>query len=151
MRVLIVCLMLLILSIPAIGQDVGAELERYCTNIADDVREQRHAVLEGRLAALRTDIEEKRAALDARADELADWIERREAFLALADDRLTGIYAAMRPDAAAEQLALIEPVVGAAILMRLKPRQASGVLAEMDTERAAELVTLISAARERGA
>ena len=133
----------------ASAQEAPSEVERYCTAIADSARETRYALAEERLASLRRQIDEKRGALTQRTAELRDWVSRREAFLALADDRLVEIYGTMRPDTAGEQLALIEPAVGAALVMRLKPRQASGILAAMPTEKAAELVALISASSER--
>lgn len=148
---LVLMLGLAALSVPsrAAEDDGDSELARFCSVLEADARETRHALMEDRLDALRREIEERRDELRARSDELAGWIERREAFLALADDALVAIYAAMRPDSAAEQLALVEPIVGAALVMRLKPRQASGILASMPTERAAELVSIISAAGER--
>lgn len=141
---------LLALTVTASAQDdTPSEIERYCTAITDPARETRYALAEERLVSLRRTIEARRVDLSERTAELRDWVSRRETFLALADDRLVQIYGAMRPDTAGEQLALIDPVVGAALVMRLKPRQASGVLAAMPTEKAAELVSLISASSER--
>ena len=133
----------------AANDDVTGDVQRYCTNIADAARERRYAVLDGRIAAAREALEAEREALVARTTELRDWIERREAFLALADERLVAIYAAMRADAAAEQMVLIEPMVAAAVLVRLKPRQASAVLADMPGERAAAIASIIAASKER--
>ena len=139
----------LLAALPAAAQAPEADAYRFCLNIRDDAREARYAHLEERLGTLRAEIETRRDELTERSDELADWIERREAFLALADERLVAIYGAMRPDTAGEQLALIEPVAAAAVMVRLKPRQASAVMAAMSPERAAALATIIASSRER--
>ena len=149
MRTLALLALALALAGPATAQTADDDVMRYCTNIRDDAREARYALLDERMATARAELAAQRDALVERTAELAEWTRRREAFLALADERLVAIYAAMRADAAAEQLALIEPVVGAAVLVRLKPRQASAVLAAMPTERAAELASIIAAAKDR--
>ena len=140
--------------VPATAQSPGGSAEadalRYCANIRDDAREARYAHLEERLGTLRAEIEARRDELRERSDELADWIERREAFLALADERLVAIYAAMRPDTAGEQLGLMEPVTAASVIVRLKPRQASATLAAMPADRAAMLASIIASSRESG-
>ena len=142
---------LIALPAPAGSQTPADDVRRYCTNIADEAREARYALLDERMVAARAEIEAERDALLTRTAELSEWIERREAFLALADERLVAIYASMRADAAAGQMALLEPVVAAAVLVRLKPRQASAVLADMPTERAAELASIIAASKVREA
>ena len=134
-------------ALPVGAQSAEADALRYCRNIRDDAREARYAHLEERLGALRAEIEARRDELRARSDELAGWIERREAFLALADDRLVAIYGTMRPDSAGEQLGLMEPVTAAAVIVRLKPRHASATLAAMPAERAASLASIIAASR----
>ena len=144
------CLALLLsLAAPATARTAPDDVMRYCANIRDEAREARYALLDERIAAARAELAAERDRLVERTAELTEWTERRERFLALADERLVAIYAAMRPDAAAEQLSLIEPIVGAAVLVRLKPRQASAVLAAMPTERAAELASIIAAAKDR--
>lgn len=139
-----------LLTSPAAAQDTSDDVRRYCTAFADEAREARYALLDRRMEAARAQIATERDALVAATAELAAWTERREAFLALADERLVAIYSAMRPDTAGEQMALLEPVAAAAVLVRLKPRAASAVLAAMPTERAAELASIIAAAKERG-
>ncbi|MDP2732208.1 MAG: flagellar protein, partial [Hoeflea sp.] len=50
----------------------------------------------------------------------------------------------MRPDAAAEQLEIVSPMVAAAIIMKLSPRLASQILNEMDSKKAAGLTGIIA-------
>lgn len=146
------CLLMLLAPAAAqspVPQSPEADALRYCRNIHDDAREARYAHLEGRLGALREEVDARTQQMRERSAELAAWVERREAFLALADERLVAIYGAMRPDTAGEQLALLDPVSAAAVIVRLKPRQASAVMAAMPVERAASLASVIAASRER--
>ena len=86
---------------------------------------------------------ERTAALEAKRTEVEAWIAKRDAFMALAEERLVGIYEKMRPDAAAEQIARIQPLAGAAIMMKLKPSAASAILKEMPADDAARLASLM--------
>ena len=138
---------ILAIVLPVVAQGADEDALRYCRNIQDDAREERYALLDRHIVGLREELDGKREALEARSAELAEWVERREAFLALADDQLVAIYGAMRPDTAGEQIALLDPTVGAAILIRLKPRRASAVLAAMSSEDAAALASIIAASR----
>jgi flagellar motility protein MotE (MotC chaperone) len=72
-------------------------------------------------------------------------VERREAFRKLAEETIVDIYARMRPDAAAVQLAALDAETAAAVLVRLNPRVASAIMAEMDTPRAVDLAAMIAA------
>ena len=67
--------------------------------------------------------------------EYETWLKRREVFLARAEDGVVKIYAGMKPDAAAERLAIVNADLAAAILMKLDPRKASVILNEMDRRR----------------
>ena len=68
-----------------------------------------------------------------------------------AEAGLVDIYQGMKPDAAAGQLNLINPVLASAIIMKLPARQSSQILAEMEPEKAAALTEIISAAGSRNA
>ncbi len=56
-----------------------------------------------------------------------------------AAETVVTIYAKMRPDSAALQLAAMEDPVAAAILVKLPPRASSAILNEMEAGRAARL------------
>jgi flagellar motility protein MotE (MotC chaperone) len=125
----------------AIGPQNDAE--RYCRNIADLAKEAKFAwqvktigELEDALALRTKALEEKRAEVEV-------WIGKREAFMAMAEERLVGIYSKMRPDAAAEQIRLLNPITGAALMMKLEPRIASVILNDMPTEDASRLAGLM--------
>ena len=56
------------------------------------------------------------------------------------------IYARMRPDAAAVQLAAMDEETASAVLTKLEPRTASLILNEMEPTQAARLTATISGA-----
>ena len=52
---------------------------------------------------------------------------------------MTDIFTRMRPEAAALQLAAMDPAMAVSVLGKLPPRAASAVLNEMEASRAAQL------------
>ena len=60
------------------------------------------------------------------------------------DDEGGAIYSKMSAEAAAPKLAIMDEMVAAAVLAKLKPQIASAILGEMDTEKAAKLTMLIA-------
>ena len=119
------------------------DAERYCRNIADAAREAKFAWqvktisdLEEALAKRTTELETKRA-------DIEEWIKKREAFMALAEERLVGIYSKMRADAASAQIKELGPITAAALLMKLQPRISSAILNEMPATDAARLAGLM--------
>ena len=121
----------------ALGPQTDAE--KYCRNIADLAKQAKFEwqvktidELEGALAVRIADLEKKSA-------EVQEWLEKREAFMRMAEDNLVGIYAKMRPDAAASQIELLQPTIAAALLLKLNPRIAGQVLNEMPAKHAALL------------
>jgi flagellar motility protein MotE (MotC chaperone) len=126
-----------------------SEIERFCSNITDKARELRHQLQVRELETLQEDVNQRIALLEEKRQEYEDWVARREAFIAKAEQSLVEIYARMRPDAAAERMAAINPELAASILMKLDPRQAGVVLNEMESGAAARLTSIIAAAARR--
>ncbi len=114
-------------------------VEKYCTNIRDAAADARIAWQMEELHKLEKEVEQKIADLDARQAEFEEWLRRREEFVARAKQNLVAVYANMRPDAAAQQLAILEDEEAASVLANLVPRTASAILNEMNPERAAQL------------
>jgi flagellar motility protein MotE (MotC chaperone) len=114
-------------------------VEKYCTNIRDSAAEARIAWQMEELRKLEQEVEQRIADLDARQTEFEEWLRRREDFVERAKQNLVAIYANMRPDAAAQQLAILEDEEAASVLSNLVPRTASAILNEMNPERAAQL------------
>lgn len=116
----------------------------YCAGIADAAADARFAWQKEQLLALEKDVEARIAKLEAKRAEYEEWLKRRNAFLAMADEAVVALYAKMRPDAAAPQLATMPEDAAAAILTKLNARAASAILAEMEAARAANLARKMS-------
>ncbi|RUZ60280.1 MotE family protein, partial [Mesorhizobium sp. M7A.F.Ca.US.007.01.1.1] len=126
-----------------------SEIERFCSNIADAARDRRYVLQAQELKQLQAGIDERMKALDAKKAEYETWLKRREVFLARAEDGVVQIYAGMKPDAAAERLAIVNADLAAAILMKLDSRKASVILNEMDQKAAATLTGIMASAARR--
>jgi len=127
---------------PENTRDVKAN--QYCANIADAAADARFAWQKETLTSLERQIEDRIKILEQKRAEYEEWLQRRNEFLAKADESLIAIYARMRPDAAALQLANMNEETAAAIIAKLNPRAASAVLNEMEPARAAHLTNFIS-------
>lgn len=118
----------------------------YCANIADAAADARLAWQKKSLAEIEAEIEKRIGLLEAKTAELRQWVARRDEFSKKAHEGLIRIYARMKPDAAAVQLANLEEETAAALLTKLEPRNASAILAEMEPAKAAKLTATISGA-----
>lgn len=123
----------------SVDSSVTAEVKRYCSNIADPAADARYALQAKELKDLRDQIDGKIKLLETKQAEYQGWVQQRDQFMKMADDKLVQIIANMRPDTAATQLALVGDAPAAAILMKLNPRVASPILNEMAPEKAAAL------------
>lgn len=126
-----------------------SEIQRFCSNIADAARDRRYALQAEELKQLQAGIDERMKALEAKRTEYEEWLKRREVFLARAEDSVVKIYAGMKPDAAAERLAMVNAELAAAILMKLDSRKAGVILNEMDQKAAAALTGIMASAARR--
>lgn len=122
------------------------EIQTFCGNIADAARDQRYLLQKEELEQLQAGVDERMRLLDERSVEYRDWLQKREEFMRVADTQLIEIYKNMKPDAAAQQLEIVNPGVAAAIVMKLSPRLASQIFNEMDTKKAAALTGIIASA-----
>ncbi|QDZ02704.1 MotE family protein [Nitratireductor mangrovi] len=120
------------------------EVREFCANIIDAARDRRYAVQAQELEKLRTEIDDRIAALEAKRAEYEDWLKRREQVIDSAEDSIVGIYARMRPDAAAERLEKMDAMLAAAIVLKLNHRQAGVILNEMEARAAARLTSIIA-------
>ncbi|MER9396793.1 MotE family protein [Mesorhizobium sp. M0615] len=126
-----------------------SEIQRFCSNIADAARDRRYALQAEELKQLQAGIDQRMKALDDKRAEYEQWLKRREVFLARAEDGVVKIYAGMKPDAAAERLAMVNTDLAAAILMKLDSRKAGVILNEMDQKAAATLTGIMASAARR--
>jgi flagellar motility protein MotE (MotC chaperone) len=122
----------------------SAESAKYCAEIAAAASLARNARAEKDLIELEKRLVERAAELDAKRAELQAVIDRHEAMVKKADERLVAIYARMRPDAAAAQFADMDEEMAAAMLMRLEPKKSSAILNEMEAPRAVALTRKVA-------
>jgi flagellar motility protein MotE (MotC chaperone) len=101
------------------------------------------------LKQLQDELDKRIKALEDKRADYESWLQRREVFLARAQDSVVEIYADMKPDAAAERLAIVNADLAAAILMKLDSRKAGVILNEMDTKAAAALTGIMASAARR--
>lgn len=126
-----------------------SEVERFCSNIADAARDRRYALQAEELKTLQAEVDKRIALLEERKTEYETWLKRREVFLARAEEGVVQIYSRMKPDAAAERLAIMNVDLAAAILMKLDARKSSVILNEMESKPAAELTRIMASASRR--
>ncbi len=120
----------------------------YCENISDAAADARFAWQKRTLEEMEKELEQRVVILEKKTTEYREWLARRDAFVKKAQASLVGIYALMRPDAAASQLAAMDEETAAAVLTKLNPRNASAILNEMPAGPAARLTAvLVGAAR----
>lgn len=146
--------MLALLAAPAGAETVEAEpaaseIERFCTNIADEARDRRYALQAAELTKLQEEIDRRMVLLEEKRAEYESWLKRRDEFLAMAEGNVVEIYAKMRPDAAAERLEELKVDLAAAIVMKLEPRQAGVILNEMESKTAALLTGIMASAARK--
>jgi flagellar motility protein MotE (MotC chaperone) len=133
----------------ATAVDNATEVEKFCTGIADAARDRRYALQAMELRKLQEDVDKRIKLLDDKRAEYESWMKRREEFLAKAEDNVVKIYSAMKPDAAAERLAVLDAKLAAGILMKIETRKAGVILNEMDSKAAAALTSIMAAAVRR--
>ncbi|RJG44093.1 MotE family protein [Mesorhizobium sp. DCY119] len=125
------------------------EVERFCSNITDAARDRRYALQAQELETLQKDIDQRMKLLEEKRAEYEEWLKRRDDFLSKAEDNVVKIYAAMKPDAAAERLAEVNINVAAGIMMKLDSRKAGVILNEMDRKAAAALTGIMASAARK--
>jgi flagellar motility protein MotE (MotC chaperone) len=124
----------------------GTPAGEYCANIVNPAADARFTWQKKMLAAMEQEIAKRIAAMEEKSAELQKWLARREEFSKKANATLLSIYARMRPDAAATQMAGLDEETAAALLIKLEPRKASLILNEMDPNQAVRLAATISGA-----
>lgn len=131
------------------GKPVGeksaeSEIARYCGNVAPSAAEARLAWQMKRLAEMETHVRQALDELGKREDETREWVLKREQITRAATDDLVGIYSKMSAESAAAELAAMDDVLAASVLMKLKPQAAAVILNEMDPDHAGHLTTMMA-------
>ncbi|MBW8283165.1 MAG: MotE family protein [Rhizobium sp.] len=133
---------------PAVDTASQTEIKQFCTSIADPARDQRYLLQKQELEKLQADVDQRIAVLEKRRAEYEDWLTQRNAFMKQAEGNLVEIYKKMKADAAAPQLQEVNPLLAAAIIMKLPARQSSLILSEMEAEKAAMVAAIMSSAAD---
>ncbi len=132
------------------GAGPGRSLaEDYCRSAIEPAREARHAAQVRQLEQLRKELDERLSGIEARIVELKTWHAKRETFSDRATAQLIGIFGAMRPESASEQLTQMGEETAAAIISKLEARSASAILNDMPAEKAARLAGILAAAARK--
>lgn len=119
-------------------------IEEYCTAVKDAAADRRAAVQTAALKDLEVRIEQRLALLEKRKTELESIIKRRDALRTLANQEMVEIYSGMEAAAAARHLEKLDLRLASSVVQQLKPRVASAVLGEMDSERAVKIMRMIA-------
>ena len=129
---------------PAAAPAPVTDAQRFCQNVAAAAADARFALQTRKLNELQDGIAKRVAALEAKEAEVKAVLDAHEEAKKRAEASLVAIYAKMRPDAAAGQIAALDDAIAAAVLGGLNARQASAILNEIPSDRAVKLVGTIA-------
>lgn len=124
---------------PAEAGTPSAGVKQFCANNLAIAGDARIAWQTSKLLDLETRIKQRLAELEARKAQLVEWLRKRDEAAQKASKDVIAIYALVKPDAAALQIAAMDDAMAAAIIAKLPPRAASAILNEMEPARAAQL------------
>jgi flagellar motility protein MotE (MotC chaperone) len=125
-----------------------AQFEVYCKAVYEEIGVEQENLAAEELKKVSAEVDARVTVLDKTIETLKEWIAKREAFRALAQDSIVRVYAQMQPESAASQLVAMPEDVAAAIVMKLDPKRSGTILTEMEAAKAARLTSLIAAAGE---
>ena len=120
------------------------DAQRFCQNVAAAAADARFALQTRRLNELQDAIAKRVAALEAKEAEVKAVLDAHAEAKREAEGALLAIYAKMRPDAAASQIAALDDAVAAALLRGLNARQSSAILGAIPADRAVKLAAAIA-------
>lgn len=120
------------------------ELQQFCSNNAGVIGDARIGWQTAKLLDLEAQIRQRLTELESRKAEYVAWLRKRDDALRQATESVVAIYARMRPEAAASQLAAMEDAMASAILSKLSSRVAGAILNEMEAGRAARLTRIMA-------
>jgi flagellar motility protein MotE (MotC chaperone) len=118
---------------------IPPEVRQFCNNNAESAGQARIVWEAAKLKELEAKLRQRIAEFESKRAEYEEWLRKRDEALKKAAENVVAIYGRMRPDAAASQLAAMDDATAVAVLVKLKPSNASAILNEMDPGRAARL------------
>lgn len=119
--------------------------DNYCANVADKARDARYFLQAESLKQLQQKLQDETAKLEQKRVEVEALIKQRDDEMKKARRELVDIYAKVKPDVAAVQLAMLPPETAASVIRQLKPQGASVIMNEMKPEVAAAIAVLLAA------
>jgi len=122
------------------------DMLRYCLNISDAASEARSSILRKTLANTKSEVEIKIGELRENISVLSSWMNKRDEFVAKANNSLIAIFETMRPDAAALQMTELDVGLAAALIIKLEPKISSAIMAEMKPKKAAMITGILTSA-----
>jgi flagellar motility protein MotE (MotC chaperone) len=128
---------------PAPAPETPAAVKSYCENIADAALDARFLSQKAELTRLEEALSKRTALLEAKKVEYQEWLKRRDEFINKAEGSLVKLYSKIKPDTAAPQLAAIDEEAAAALLLKLSAKTSSAILDQMETAKAARLVSVM--------
>lgn len=134
-------------AVPAANASMD-DIQRFCTNIADPARDQRYLLQKQDLEKLQAEVNDRIKTLEARKAEYQDWLSRRNDFMQRAEAGVIDIYKNIKPDAAAPQLEKMNPMLAAAIIMKLPAKQSSLIFSEMAPDKVAAIAGIMASAAD---
>ena len=128
------------------ARDKTSTAGRFCNNIKGQLEEAKVAQQKKQLAVIEAEVEKRIALLEAKIVDYKQWLARRQDFSNKAQETLIKIYAKMKPESAAQQLAVIDLETAAAVMLKLDSRAAGEILNNMEPRLAATLAATIAGA-----
>ncbi len=128
---------------PATRPEAPANVKSYCENIADQALDARFLSQKAELTRLEEELARRTAVLEAKKAEYQEWLKRRDEFINKAEGSLVKLYSKIKPDAAAPQLSAMDEEAAAALLLKLSPKASSAILDQMESAKAARLVSVM--------
>jgi flagellar motility protein MotE (MotC chaperone) len=132
-------------------QEYSAAVQQFCANIGPSAIEARTAWLQRTTAELEQQIDKRIAALEARIAEHKEWLGKRQEFARKVGDGLVQVFTKLKPEAAAQQIAVMDEQLAAALLVKLDAKVASALLSEVPAAKAARLSTMFATVAGVGA
>jgi len=127
----------------SISKKFKEDYQKFCANNSDAVSDAKFAWQLKTIKEMETQLQQVIGRLEKKKTEYQGWVLRREEFISKMTDSLVKIYSTMDPEVAAAQIAIVDYDTAVSILTKLKPREASAILNEMDAVRASQLVKVI--------
>jgi len=135
-------------SPPILGTIKPDDTSRFCKNIDEAAADAHFELRRRELETLRTQVDERIKILEQKRQEYEVWLKKRDDFLGRTQDSFVDIIAKMRPDAASAQLALVDDMTVAGLMLKLKPATASTIMNELPAEKAANITHILASAQK---